>query len=321
MLAAWSMIFAILSGISSFFDSIQSAARQRSIVAWHQGLGIWLRFGLAAFLVRVLGGPAMAMAGFSVAIVLILFSQFWFLRRVVLSSPAYHPTINAETTRDLRRKMWVYARPFSSWGIFTWGQIASDRWALESFTSTRVVGIYQALYQLGYYPILMASAFLNQLVQPVLFSRAGIGFDQERVKAAHRIIHKLLGASLVLSFFGFIASALVCKPLFRHLLPPAYGPAAHLLPFIVLSAGIFECGQIVSLKHTLAVNPCSLIAPKIATAIFGAGLNCAGAYLFGVAGVVAASVCFSTAYLAWVLATVPKPSEAITQSQSGFEIA
>jgi O-antigen/teichoic acid export membrane protein len=308
VLAGLSLAFAILSGISSVFDAIQNAARQRVIVAWHQGLGVWLRFGSAVLLVRLLRSAEMAMAGFAVAATAVLLSQVVFLRRAILSSPAYRPGFDPQAMRRQCRQMWVYARPFSSWGLFTWAQTASDRWALEAFTSTRVVGVYQALYQLGYYPISMASAFLNQLVQPILYSRAGAGKDERRMKSANGVINRLLAASLTLTIAGAVACAFVCRPLFRRFLPPAYGSAAPLLPVIALAAGMFACGQVASLRHLLSTNPRSLVAPKIATAVLGACLNVAGAYLFGLKGVVAAALCFSTVYCVWVLATAPRSS-------------
>jgi len=309
-MAAWSLILAILSGFSSVFDGIQSAARQRAIVAWHQGLGVWLRFGTAALLLRIRGGAEMAMAGFALAVSATLLSQVLFFRGAILSSPAYRPGLDLDATRKLRSQMWVYARPFSSWGLFTWAQIASDRWALEAFTTTRVVGVYQALYQLGYYPISMASTFLNQLVQPILFSHAGDGMDEGRMKRAHCVVNRLFAAGLLLTIAAAIAAALVCRPLFRHLLPSAYSSVAPLLPVIVLATGIFACGQVASFKHVLSTNPRSLIAPKIATAIFGVCLNIAGAYVFGLKGVVAAALSFSSVYCIWVVATAPKPDPA-----------
>jgi O-antigen/teichoic acid export membrane protein len=306
-LASWSLIFAIVAGVSSVFDGIQNAARQRAVVAWHQGLGLWLRFGLAALLVRMIGSAEMAMAGFAAAVVVTLLSQAVFFRRVILSSTALRPGFDPEVTRRLRRQMWVYARPFSSWGIFTWAQVTSDRWSLEVFTTTRSVGIYQALYQLGYYPISLASVFLNQLFQPILYSRAGVGTDENRMKGTHRVINWLLAATFLLSVLVAAASALVCRSLFSHLFPPAYGSAAHLLPVITLAAGIFACGQIASLKHMLSINPRSLIAPKIATAILGTCLNFAGAYLFDIAGVAVVCLCFSIIYCIWVMITAPSP--------------
>jgi O-antigen/teichoic acid export membrane protein len=307
VLAGWSLISAILSGFSSVFDGIQSAARQRAIVAWHQGLGVWFRFGAAALLLRLRGSAEMAMAGFVIAVTATLLSQVLFFRKAILSSPACRVGFDPRASREMRRQMWIYAWPFSSWGLFTWAQSASDRWALEAFTTTRVVGVYQALYQLGYYPISMASTLLNQLVQPILFSRAGGGTDEGRMKGAHGVVNRLLAASLLLTIVAAVAAALLCRPLFRHLLPPAYGSVAPLMPVIVLATGILACGQVASLKHVLTTNPRSLIAPKIATAILGACLNIAGAYLFGLKGVVAAELCFSMVYCAWVVATAPKP--------------
>lgn len=306
LMGAWSLIFAILAGVSSVFDGVQTAARQRAIVAWHQGLDMWLRYGIAAVFARLFGGAVFAMAGFALAVTVTMLSQIFFFRRAILSSPAYRTDIDPVLERKMRRQMWVYARPFSSWGIFTWAQFASDRWALDAFTTVRNVGIYQALYQIGYYPISMASVFLNQLFQPMLFARAGEGNDERRMAGAYKLTNKLFIAVMVLTLAGASAAAVLSKAIFRLLFPPAYGSVAHFLPLMVLAAGIFVCGQVASLKHALSPDPRTLIAPKIATALFGAGLNFAGAFLFGVKGVVAAGLCFSTVYCAWVIATVPK---------------
>jgi len=304
-LMAWSMTFAIFSGFHIVFDGIQNAGRQRLIVAWHQGLGMWLRFGMAALLVKTFGGAEMAMAGFAAANAITLFSQIFFFRRIVLASPAYKPEHSNEEIGKLRRQMWVYSRSVSSWGLFTWAQFTSDRWALQAFTTTRAVGLYQAVYQLGYYPISMASTFLNQLVQPILFQRAGAGTDEARIRNTYRMVNVLFLACIALTFVGTLTAALICKPLFHHLLPPAYSAEAYLLPVIACAAGVYAAGQVASLKHSLTVNPQSLIAPKIVTAVLGTGLNFGGAYLYGTPGVIWANLIFSTIYTLWVVAATP----------------
>lgn len=306
-LAGWSMGFAILSGVSSVLDGIQTAARQRAIVAWHQGLGMWLRFGIAAIFVRRFGGAAMAMSGFTAAAGVVLVSQAFFLRRAVSVSQSCSRPVDSDVERTLRRKLWIYARPFSSWGIFTWAQVASDRWALESFANTRSVGLYQVLYQFGYYPISLVSVFLMQLAQPILFKRAGSCEDEARMKGAYAIIRRLFVATLSASVAATVIAALAGGRLFHLLLPSAYGSVARYLPLMVLSSGIFACGQIASLKHGLSMDPRSLIAPKIATALLGACLNFAGAFAFGVAGVAWASVTFSATYCLWVLLASASP--------------
>jgi O-antigen/teichoic acid export membrane protein len=151
----------------------------------------------------------------------------------------------------------------------------------------------------------MASGFVNQLVQPILFARVGDARDDMRVRRTHAIINRLLVGSILLTLAGASVAAVGSRYLFRHLLPPAYGSAAPLLPVIALAAGIFASGQIASLKHTLSTTPRTLIAPKIATAVFGASLNLAGAYVFGITGVAVAGLCFSVAYCVWVVATAP----------------
>src|SRR5439155_3749765 len=125
-------LYSWLSGYSSAMDGVQNAARQRAIVAWHQGIGQWLRFLLALAMIGALGAfSRAAMLGYAVASALVLVSQtFLFRRRILALSPATNagPTGPVESwTRQMR----AYAWPFALWGVFTWAQMASDRWALQ----------------------------------------------------------------------------------------------------------------------------------------------------------------------------------------------
>ena len=77
------LIFAVLSGLSAVLSSVQNAARQRAVVAWHQMLATWGRFLIAAGLIVWLGDQSVwAMAGFALASALVLASQFIFFRRL-----------------------------------------------------------------------------------------------------------------------------------------------------------------------------------------------------------------------------------------------
>jgi len=304
-IGGWSTVYAILAGVNSVFDGIQNAARQRTIVAWHQGLGMWLRFGLAVLIVRAFGGAAMAMLGFAAAAAVVLVSQAIFLRRAVMATGRWRPVRDVAGERRLRRQLWIYARPFSSWGIFTWAQMASDRWALESFVATRGVGLYQVLYQIGFYPIYMASLFLTQLVQPILFHQVGATDNGARMNKACSTVRQIFTVTLLATLAAAAAAMLGRGALFRHLLPPAYGSVAHLLPLLVLSSGIFACGQVATMKHALSTDPRTLIVPKIVTAVLGTGFNFAGAFFFGVTGVAVASLGFSITYCAWVMFSSP----------------
>jgi hypothetical protein len=75
---------------------------------------------------------------------------------------------------------------------------------------------------------------------------------------------------------------------------------SHLLPWLILSSGIFAAGQVLSIDRMNALDTKALIAPKVITAIMGGLLNILGAYLYGLEGVVAASLLFSVIYFGWL---------------------
>src|SRR3990170_1683751 len=144
--------FAILAGYTSALDGIQNAARQRPVVALHQGAGQWVRYLFAVAMVSLFGmSSRVAMAGFAIAAGIVLVSQCIFFRNKIL------PLLESENTPVANsHERWIgemigYAWPFATWGIMTWALMASDRWALTIFRSKTDVGLYAVLYQIGYY--------------------------------------------------------------------------------------------------------------------------------------------------------------------------
>jgi O-antigen/teichoic acid export membrane protein len=297
-LAGFTLIFTLLSGINILLDSIQTAARQRAVVAWHQGVGQWLRYLAAVGLIYLLGKqPGLAMAGYALSALLILGSQAYF----------FHRKFSALSLAELKvdplwtRRILDYSLPFATWGIFAWLQLSSDRWALQTFSSTQAVGFYSVLYQLGYYPLMMLANVFAQFAEPVLFRQAGDGTEAERVNRAQRNTWRLLGGGLGLTALAVIAAALLHGPIFGLLAAPEYGTVSALLPVMVLSGGIFACGQIASMAPLNRGRSKDLVRPKIVTALAGMLANVAGAYWMGLPGVVYASTAFSVVYFGWVL--------------------
>jgi len=301
------LIFSLLSGYKAALDGIQNAARQRAIVAWHQGLGEWLRFLTAAAMIALLGAFSfVAMAGYALATLVVIVSQLIFFRRKVfrfklLPMSVSRFEINQSEVQKWVGQMRVYAWPFTSWGLFTWAQVASDRWALQTFGSTSAVGLYAVLYQLGYYPIMLMSITVTQLASPVLFSRAGDGTDPERLNQTHQLNNWIVLSSIVLSIFGFIMALFFHHEVFVILVSPEYQSVSPLLPLMVLSGGLFAAGQLAVQSKLMTFDTRSLMVPKIVTASLGILLNFAGAYAFGLRGVVFANVSFSAIYFLWIL--------------------
>src|SRR5439155_14393864 len=143
-------LFSLLSGYCSAVDGMQNAARQRAVVAWHQGIGQWLRFSLALALIAVCGAlSSAAMLGYAMASAAVLGSQVFLFRRKILALLSDQSSAMDAAAGCWTRPMRGYAWPFAIWGVFTWAQMASDRWALQLCGSASAVGLYAALYQLG----------------------------------------------------------------------------------------------------------------------------------------------------------------------------
>jgi len=298
-LAAFSC--ALLSGYSGALDSMQNAARQRSVVAWHQALSTWGRFLAAAGLVLWLGPTSVvAMLGYVLATLLVLLSQFLLFRRTLRA------TDNIRGEEGMPHQCWdtrmfIYAWPFATWGILTWAQMASDRWGLQVFVSNRDVGLYAALYQIGYSSVSTAAGLMAQLVGPVLFQRAGDTSNTSRMVQVNMTNRLLTFGTLGLTAVVFVTAAVYHDPIFRIFVAPEYASVAYLLPWMALAGGLFAAGQAASLNLMSSLATRALLMPKIGTGILGVGLNFLGAALFGIPGVVVASIIIAAVYFVWIL--------------------
>jgi O-antigen/teichoic acid export membrane protein len=305
MMAA--LLFSLLSGYNSAMDGIQNAARQRSVVAWHQGIGQWLRFSAALLLILEFGAASTpAMLGYVTGSALVLGSQMVFFRRKILTLLPARDSTWENDGRDWTPRMRTYAWPFAIWGLFTWAQMASDRWALQLCGSASEVGRYAALYQLGFYPMTLLSGFMVQLASPVLFSRAGDGTSPDRIAQSQRLNRMLFLGSIGLGVAGAMFALLFHNGIFSLLAAPGYRQVSPLLPVMVLSGGLFAAGQVAVLSLLSGVNSQRLMAPKIVMAVLGVLLNFGGAFWLGIVGVVYAGLAVSLGYLVWILILVKR---------------
>lgn len=293
-------LLSLVYGYNGAMDGIQNAARHRIVVAWHDGIGQWARVVMAIFVIVLLGSSGtVALLGYTLGAAVVIASQLVFLKvRLLKGVPR---TADEKDIKDCVRQMRGYAWPFAGWGLFTWAQLASDRWALQGFAATGVVGLYAALFQVGYSPIALLTGLAVQLFSPILFSWAGDASDAGRLKRAYRLNNLLLAGSLALTLVATTVAFLLHTQIFRLVVAPQYRHVSGWLPYMVLAGGLFASGQIASLVFLITGETKRLLAPKIGTAVVCVLLNIAGAYRFGLAGVVFASVTFSTLYLIWVL--------------------
>lgn len=298
------LALSVTSGYNSVLENLQQAARQRKLVAFHQTLLQVMRQLIAIGFVTFIS--PLGVLGFFASLlssILVICSQLFFIRRSFdfdfVNALADKESFTGAYIEQLKR----YAWPFMLWAPFTWLQLASDRWALQNYSSTYNVGLYTSLYVIGYFPIVTFWNVVTQFVTPIIFKRSGDGSNQERlIKANQASVLIGLGCIAVTMISFFIAHATYAT-FFSLFTGEKYHEVGWLFPWMLLSGGLFSAGQLLAITSMNRASTSSLISPKIATAIIGTLSNVIGAALFGLEGVVFASCLFSAIYLVWIFFT------------------
>jgi O-antigen/teichoic acid export membrane protein len=304
VLTVLASIFSLIDGYSSILDGIQNVARHRITVALHQGFGQLFRFIFAfVFVILFFSSSEMVIFGYIFSSLLFMVSRIiFFVKKVAKNDYKFLiGTISRDCVENFVQRMRKYANPFAIWGIFTWAQLSSDRWALQFFETTNSVGLYAVLYQIGFYPITLLVGLVVQLAVPMLFSLAGDASDSLRLDRTHRLNYLLFCVSVILAIVATIFAFIFHKYIFSIIASSEYSRISWLLPFMVLAGGTYGSGQIIALLFMSSSNTEVLLAPKIYTSIICVLLNFIGAYFFDVFGVVLANVVFSLIYLIWML--------------------
>ena len=295
-LAAAALALSIVSGYNSSLSGIQNAARQRAVVAFHSGLDAWLKILLALAVMLWLGNSSTAVVmGYALSSFLVTGSQFIFLRRLIPGQD--QPNLEGHQWIP---QIWAYSWPFSTWGIFTWVQQSSDRWALEAFTTTQEVGLYAVLFQLGYTPISLATGLALSFFGPIFFQRSGNATDHARNANVHHLVWRMMIFCMTLTIVAFMLALGLHNWIFQWLVAADYRGVSHLLPWMMLAGGIFAAGQMLALKMMSELKSTSLISVKVGTATLGVLFNLYGAFAAGVTGMVVAAVAFSVIYFLWM---------------------
>lgn len=292
------LIFSILTSINSSLSDLQNAARKRKVVTFNNSLDAILKIIFAWMLLKLTGVSSLSvMLGFLLAAAATLVSQLLCLKYTIKTNDTAAQT----HTNAWQQQIWSYAWPFSTWGLFTWAQQASDKWALELFSTTDDVGIYAVLFQLGYVPIGMIAGIFTSFLIPIFFQRAGDGTNHTRNSNVRRVNWVITLLGLGLTIFSFLLTLLIHEWIFSIFVTEPYRSSSYLLPWFVLSGGMFATGQISALKLMSELRSRHLIPAKILTAIGGAMLNIFGAWYAGLAGVTTALVLFTATYLIWTM--------------------
>lgn len=316
-IAAAALMFSVLSGYNSSLSGIQNAARQRAVVAFHSGLDAWLKILLALGVLLWLGTSSTAvLIGYALSSLIVTCSQFLFLRRLIPGQ--------ANKTGDVTlwmRQMWMYSWPMMAGGLFNWGYLASQRWALELFTTTSQLGQFYALTQIAYTPISMAGAMFLSFLIPTLFAKVGDATDRDRLRNTHRIVLRVatvgMGFTLAIAIMSYIAHDFI----FRLMVASDYRAMSMFMPYVVLAAGIEQVSQTIA-NIAVMENQTRRFLPL---SIIGNGgvalMNLYFTSRWGVNGLIASMVAGATIHLAWIIKIVSTNVKNLHRSGTSFPTA
>lgn len=296
------LAFSVVGGFNSTLSSIQSAARQRAVVAFHSSLDAWLKIGLAILVVFAIGRTSQAFViGYTLSALVVTSSQFFFLRHRLKLSRA---EISAAEQRGWIKKIWLFSWPMLVGGLFNWAYFSSQRWALQLFASTEEVGKFYALTLIAYTPISMAAAMLMSFLTPILFARAGDPKNVERVQNVHQFVIRTTILGLCATLLAALVAFLFHRPIFSLFAAPAYQDISLYMPLIVMAAGILVVSQ--QLAMTILVK--NETKRLLTQSLFGNGLatllNLALTAKWGVPGLMISMVLGAFIHLTWTTVIV-----------------
>lgn len=303
-LATITLVLSILVSFNGAFNSIQNAARQRAIVALHGGMDAWLKIASALGVIACFGANSTAVVtGYTLSAAIVMFSQFFFLRRLLVKKTNKY--LN-NSKNDWESQIWFFSWPMMVGGVFNWGYYASQRWALELFTSTEDVGKFFAFTQVAYTPITLAGSFFMSLIAPIVYARVGNPENKEHIHNLWILISKIALAGFICTLIAAFIAHFKHDIIFRILVAEKYRAYSASMPFIVMAAGLLQTSQILSLFVT-SKNQTKSILPL---AVYGQSiiivLNFIGTYSFGINGLIATMFCGALLHLLWMIFIIRK---------------
>jgi len=295
------LVFALLTGYNEILSGIQNAARQRVIVALHQGLASWGKFLVAAGLIIWLSATStITMFGYGIAMLFVLTSQYFFFKRIIAKANSYN-IIEVGIIAKWRAKIFAYSWPFATWALLSWGRAVSDRWSLEIFSSTSDVGFYTVLFQLGYYPIAMFVNIATTLLAPIYFERAGDASDNARVINVFNMGWNINKYALFILLMFVILSFFFHESIFSLLASKQYTHISYLLPSMLLAAVLYESSRFLSIVLQAKNLNHLLIVPNNVSHLISLFLIIAGAAWNGINGIVLAYILQSFIFFVWIM--------------------
>lgn len=291
-----SSLYGVVNGVNASYLSLQSAIRQRKIVALHQGADVWLRIGLSIILLLLFSRSGyFALLGYLLGTFIVTVSQGVFaLKNKEIQSNWYGAAIDAGNESSYSREFFGYAASFMIFAVFASISMYADRWILQGLFGVGVVGIYAAIYQIAASPVNMFFSMVNQLAVPIVFERAGAMTSASQAENSAKLVRLTVFLSTLVMALTTLILYFAGEALVKIITNAVFSKYHNLLWILVLGLSLFNIGQLLALKGLYCNSPKIYFWPKgiQALSLLAAGYVLTSCY--GLPGM-AWALCFSSA--------------------------
>jgi len=302
ILVILSLAIGIVIGNFNLMLSVFKAARQRRRVAILNNSNAFLRPMIATLVVILIIAKAnIALLGYLLASLFIFLVTKRVYSQMVSESylPHSKPKSQELPFESLGKKILSYSLPFLIWGIFGWIHMSCDRWSLQTFYGSEVVGAFAVVSLLSTYPLIFGSGFLSSLFTPIAFQKGGDLSQSHKIASANKILMVMtgiyiIGAVVLIGFFAIFHQSLVL--LISNISFIRY---SHLLPWLTLAWAFFFLGQMFSTFGMLANQPQIYIMPKLVSSVVAVSATFYLSFRIGPIGVVWGLLLAGFIYALW----------------------
>ena len=201
-------------------------------------------------------------------------------------------------------KKYTGIAPISLLGYFRWAQQNSLKWALELIVSRRELGLYNALSQIAYTPVIILFGVILNLITPIIYEKINPSLLNNESKRILNHILKFSTVSLFLIVFGAIILVPSSNYIVGLIFPIEYQEVSRFLPFVFVAGGLYSTGNILANIPFSINSPKILLKPNIYSSIIGISLSFVLVYFFGLSGGILALLLHGLLYYFLVVLSV-----------------
>jgi O-antigen/teichoic acid export membrane protein len=265
-----SLIVGTITGYFGVRMSVLLAARKRKIVALvNTGTSFFKPFIGALFVVFFVSKADCVMSGYLVTTFAIMCVVEHLYKKTLKDFSGVLPGTKQPKAEsgNLGREILSFSWPFCVWGMFGWMHQSCDRWSLQAFHGSDVVGAFSVITLLAVYPLIFASGFLSNLFMPIAYERAGNLTSCSSIRSANRVLYIMTGAYIIAALILIIVFLLFHNEVVLLMSNAKYAEFSSLLPGLTSAWAFFYLGQMFSGFGLLANKPRKYILPIIVSAL------------------------------------------------------